>query len=154
MHMQWTALQGIRAVCEHSPRDTGQGHQHEARQKCHSTGVCWEPHPTKATAPYGPPPTPTRMHTTPESQTLLTCTLPRGQEEEALWTCTLVAPRVHRGQKAKVTAQARSTCSSVPWEQEDVKSSGSHDPSISPYPQKTQTVLGLDKGWRQGNNVS
>lgn len=24
MHTQWTALQGIRAVCEHSPRDTGQ----------------------------------------------------------------------------------------------------------------------------------
>lgn len=52
-----------------------------------------------------------------------------------------------------MTAQAQSTCSSVPWEQKDVKSSGSHDPSISPGLQKRQTVLGLDKGWRQGSNV-
>lgn len=145
MHTQWTALQGIRAVCEHSPRDTGWGHQNEPRQKCHNTGVCWEPHPTKATAPDGSPPTPIWMYTTPESQTLLTCTLPRGQEEEALWTCTLVASRVHRGQEAKMTAQAQSTCSSVPWEQEEVKSSSSHDPNVSPNPQKPQTILGPDK---------
>lgn len=52
-----------------------------------------------------------------------------------------------------MTAQAQRTCSSVPWEQEDVKSLGSHDPSISPNPQKPQVVLGLDKGWRQGSNV-
>lgn len=52
-----------------------------------------------------------------------------------------------------MTAQAQSTCSSVPWEQEDVKRSGSHDPSVSPNPQKPQTVQGLDKDWRQDSNV-
>lgn len=52
-----------------------------------------------------------------------------------------------------MTAQAQSTCSSVPWEEEDVKSSGSHYPNVSPHPQKPQTILGLDKGWRQGSDV-
>lgn len=52
-----------------------------------------------------------------------------------------------------MTAQAHSTCSSVPWGQENVKSSGSHDPNVSPNPQKPQTILGLDKDWRQGSDV-
>lgn len=43
-----------------------------------------------------------------------------------------------------MTAQTWSTRSSVPWEQEDVKSSGSHD--TSPDLQEPQTVLGLDMG--------
>lgn len=37
-----------------------------------------------------------------------------------------------------MTAQARSTCSSVPWEQGDIKSSGSHDPPcLSQCPKNT-----------------
>lgn len=43
-----------------------------------------------------------------------------------------------------MTAQAWSTCSSVPWEQGDIMNSGRHDPAHAfPNPQKPQAVPGL-----------
>lgn len=66
---------------------------------------------------------------------LLTCTLPRGQEVEALRAGTLVALGVHGGQEAEVAAQTRRTGSGIPWEQRGHEELGQRPPlALLPAP--------------------